>query len=220
MQVTEFALFPTRLLTIQFADVDELNRQLYSLFSTRDEFQGDFNMHPDALNLLSLAGTCPAVGRLRGMLLDGLQRWLKAEGVRGDLSAEMVLFSNYAGKGEFTLVHNHNAEVVGIYYVKSADHHEPAVVVPGPDADYDYFAADDGVLVLHDPRFNANLGALRGNDYAKVFPRPGLMLIFPGYLWHSVTPHLGDYRRLALSANFRLRWSTPSNAETWPLDLK
>jgi hypothetical protein len=41
------------------------------------------------------------------------------------------------------------------------------------------------------------------------------MLIFPGFLWHSVTPHLGEFRRLAISANFRLRSSRPSNAETW-----
>jgi len=219
MQVTDYLLFPTRLLTIQYPDVDELNQQLYQLFTTREEFRGDFNMHPDALNLLALADTCPAIARLRGMFLEGLRRWLMAERIQGDLTAEVVLFPNYAGKGEFTLVHNHNAEVVGIYYVKTADHHKPAVVVPETDADYDYFAADDGVLVLHDPRFNANLGALRGNDYAKVFPRPGLMLIFPGYLWHSVTPHLGDYRRLAVSANFRLRWNAPSNAESWPISL-
>jgi hypothetical protein len=45
------------------------------------------------------------------------------------------------------------------------------------------------------------------------------MLIFPGYLWHSVTPHLGDYRRLALSTNFRLRWQTPSHAESWPVSV-
>ena len=39
------------------------------------------------------------------------------------------------------------------------------------------------------------------------------MLLFPGYLWHSVTPHLGEFRRLAFSVNFRLRWEEPAVVE-------
>jgi hypothetical protein len=54
---------------------------------------------------------------------------------------------------------------------------------------------------------------VRVGDYARVYPRPGLMLLFPGYLWHSVTPHLGDFLRLAISVNFRLRWNEPTPAE-------
>ena len=43
----------------------------------------------------------------------------------------------------------------------------------------------------------SELALLGGKDYVKVFPKPGQMLIFPAAVWHSVTPHLGDYRRLA-----------------------
>jgi hypothetical protein len=220
MQTSEYALFPTRLLTIQFPDVGALNQELSDLFATRAEFRDGFDMHPDALNLLRLADTCPAIAGLRGMFLDGLRRWLRAEQVRGELGVDVVLFSNYARQGDFTLVHNHNADVVGIYYVRTADYGRPPVALPDPDGEYDYFAAEDGVLVLHDPRFNANLAAVRTGDYVKVFPRPGLMLLFPGYLWHSVTPHLGAYQRLAISANFSLHWGTPRDAEHWPLVLE
>ena len=220
MQIAEHLLFPTRLLTIQFPDVAGLNQELYRLFATREEFRDDFNMHPDALNLLRLADTCPGIARLRGMFLDGLRRWLRAEKVRGRLTADVVLFSNLAGKGDFTLVHNHNADVVGIYYVRTAQYDRPAVEMPDPEGEYDYFASEDGALILHDPRFNANLATVRSADYAKVFPRPGLMLLFPGYLWHSVTPHLGDFQRLAISANFSLRWSSPGNAESFPLNVE
>ncbi|MEA2625801.1 MAG: hypothetical protein QOD06_1846 [Candidatus Binatota bacterium] len=214
MQVTEHALFPTRLVTIQF-DAPGLNEEVARRFATGDEFAGDFDMHPDSQNLLVLADRWPAIGRLRTMFLDGLRVWLRGERAFGELATEMVLFSNYAARGEFTLVHNHEADVAGIYYVTTAEYDRPALVVADPAGEYDYFAAEDGVLVLHDPRFNANLGALGSADYAKVYPRPGLMLIFPGFLWHSVTPHLGEFRRLAISANFRLRSSRPSNAETW-----
>src|SRR5262245_47520154 len=103
VQVSEYALFPTRLVTLQFAGVGETNRQLAGLFGQGGRFGDDFDMHPDSLNLLSLAGECPPVARLREMFLEGLRHWLTAEQVRGPLSAEMVLFSNYAGKGDFTL---------------------------------------------------------------------------------------------------------------------
>ena len=217
MQISEFALFPTRLLSLHFADAEAMNAELYDLFDKGERFHDGFDMHPDSLNLLSLAESHPAVGRLRNMLLEGLRQWLRAEGVKGPLGADMVLFSNFASRGDFTVVHNHNADLVGIYYVRTAEYERPGVHLPDPDAEYDYFAAEDGALLLHDPRFNANLAAVRARDYAKVFPRPGLMLIFPGYLWHSVTPHLGDFRRLALSANFSLRWPGGPKAETWPV---
>ena len=218
MQVSEFALFPTRLLAIQFPDADGLNDELFRLLTTGDEFATGFDMHPDALNLLRKADSCPAVARVRGLLMDGLRRWLAAEGVRGPLTADATLFCNLAARGESTPAHNHSADVVAVYYVRTAPTDRPAVAVPDPDGDYDYFAAEDGALILHDPRFNANLAASRHGDYAKVFPRPGLMVLFPGYLWHSVTPNQRDERRLALSANFSLRWDKPNNAEAWRVD--
>src|SRR5262249_8265810 len=150
MHVTEYALFPTRLLTIQFPDVAELNAELDALFSSREEFRHQFDMHPDSLNLLRLAETTPALARVRELFPDGLGRWLQAERVAGPREVEMVLFSNCASKGEFTLVHNHNADVVGIYYVRTAQYDHPPLVLPDPEGEYDYFAAEDGTLVLHD----------------------------------------------------------------------
>jgi hypothetical protein len=215
MHVREYSLFPTRLLTIQFPDVDELNEELYRLFSSSEEFRDGFDMHPDALNLLHLADRFPVIARVRRIFREGVTRWLRTEKVHGVAGVDVVLFSNYAARGEFTMVHNHSADLVAVYYVRTAATDRPVVEIPTPDGDYNYFAAEDGALVLHDPRFNANLAAVQVGDYVKVFPRPGLLVVFPGYLWHSVTPYLGDERRLALSANFHLRWNTPSRAEHW-----
>src|SRR5690242_16752114 len=83
MVVTDYSLFPTRLVTIQFSDADDLNGDLCDLFRGRSEFAAGFNMHPDALNLLRLAGAVPAVARLRDMFLEGLKCWLAAERVDG-----------------------------------------------------------------------------------------------------------------------------------------
>jgi hypothetical protein len=211
MEVMDYGLFPTRLVTIQFPDTDTLNEELCQLFEGQRGFADGFNMHPDALNLLQMADTIPALFRLRDMFLEGLKHWLAIERVTLPEAVDLVLFSNYARKGELTLVHNHNADLVGIYYARTANHDRPPLY--HPDSNDDYFEVGDGVLVLHDPRFNANLAAVGNRDHVKVFPRPGLMLIFPGYLWHSVTPHQGEFRRLSLSMNFTLRWPGGSIAE-------
>src|SRR5438552_259543 len=91
MHARDYALFPTRLLTLQFDDTDELNQDIYKLFTTQQEFREQFDMHPDALNLLRLAGTNASIARLRGLFLDGLGRWLGAEGLQGEHTGEMVL---------------------------------------------------------------------------------------------------------------------------------
>lgn len=215
MQIETFALFPTRLVSAQFDGTADLNAELAAFLAARAA--GDFNMHPDALNLLRLADACPAIGRLAGLFREGLQAWLRFEKGAPPCGVDVVLFSNYAHRGEFTAAHNHNADVVAVYYAQVPDHARPPVFLPTPGGEDDYFAQEDGALLLHDPRFNANLAGSGQRDYVKVFPRPGLMVLFPGYLWHSVTPHLGERPRLAISANFRLRWPETDNAETWAL---
>jgi hypothetical protein len=204
MEVTNHMLFPTRLVTIQFPETQTVNAELCHWFESSTTFSAGSGMHPDALNLLHFAPSVPAVARVRDMFLAGVKHWLAFEQIASPSEVDLVLFSNYAATGELTLVHNHNADLVGIYYVRTAPYE--CAPVPGPPEEEDYFEARDGVLVLHDPRFNANLAAVCTRDYLKIFPRPGLMLIFPAYVWHSVTPHLGAVRRLALSMNITLRW--------------
>jgi hypothetical protein len=210
MHVEEYSLFPTRLLTIQFPETNDLNSQLCRLFDERREFAGGFDMHPDSLNLLSLVDQQPAIARLRGMFLEGCERWLSAEKAGKPKSVDLVMFSNYAAQGELTLAHNHNADLVGIYYARTPKHDRPAVCEP--DESDDYFDVGDGQLVLHDPRFNANFAATGQRDYVKIAPRPGLMLIFPANVWHSVTPHRGETKRLSFSMNFTFHWREGSNA--------
>lgn len=203
MEVTDYAFFPTRVVTIQFPDTAPLNADLCDLFERRPELDDRFNMHPDALNLLRLADTVPAIEQLRSMFITGVKHWLEAEGIAGPEGIDLLLFSNRMGRGESTVVHNHHADLIGVYYARTADsNRQPISSADGED----YFEAGDGVLLLHDPRFNANLTSIFHRDHIKVYPRPGLMLIFPAYVWHSVTPHHGDFHRLAFSMNFTLRW--------------
>lgn len=210
MYITRHHLFVTTLLTVEFPDTSGLDEELCRLVERRGAPAAGFNMHPDALNLLDLADTEPAVARLRAMFLEGLGRWLEAEGISGASGVDLVLFSNHASKGEMTLVHNHSADLVGIYYARTPDRDRRPV--QQADEEDDYFDPGDGLLILHDPRFNANLAAVGLRDHVKVHPRPGLMLLFPAYLWHSVTPHRGEQSRLSLSMNFTLHWPRQAGA--------
>ncbi len=214
MHVADYRLFPTRLVTLQFPDTAALDEELSSLMETQSGAGVDFNMHPDAMNLLNLAETNPAIARLRAMFAEGFRRWLALEKIDGVEEADFVLFSNYAAKGEQTLVHNHNADLVGIYYARTARHDRPPV--HEPDHADDYFDPGDGLLVLHDPSFNANLCSIRRRDHVKIYPRPGLMLVFPAYVWHSVTPHQGEFPRLSFSMNCTLRWKGTARAQRHP----
>jgi hypothetical protein len=203
MEVTDYAFFPTRVVTIQFPDTGPLNAALCDLLEHQPELDDRSNTHPDALNLLRLAGAVPAIDQLRSMFIAGVKRWFDAEGIAGPEGIDLLLFSNRMGRGESTIAHNHRTDLIGIYYARTAAaHREPISPADGDD----YFEAGDGVLVLHDPRFNANLTSVSHRDHVKVFPRPGLMLIFPAYVWHSVTPHRGESHRLSFAMNFTLRW--------------
>ena len=205
MEVTDYAFFPTRVVTIQFPDSGPLNADLCDLLEQRPELDDRSNTQPEALNLLRLADTVPAIEQLRSLFIAGVKHWLKAEGIAGLEGVDLLLFCNRMGRGESTIAHNHHTDLVGIYYARTADSDRPPISPADSD---DYFAAGDGVLVLHDPRFNANLTSLSHRDHVKVFPRPGLMLIFPAYVWHSVTSHHGEFHRLSFAMNFRLRWPT------------
>ena len=203
MEVMEYAFFPTRVVTIQFPDTGTLDAELCDLMARRPELDDRSNTHPDALNLLRLANTVPAIEQLKSMFISGAKRWLEAEGIAGSEGVDLLLFSNRMGRGDSTIAHNHNTDLIGVYYARTAVSDRPPI---SPADDEDYFEAGDGVLVLHDPRFNANLTSLSHRDHIKVFPRPGLMLIFPAYVWHSVTSHRGEFHRLSFAMNFTLRW--------------
>ncbi len=119
MEVTDYAFFPTRVVTIQFTDSASLNGQLCELFERRPELDDRFNMHPDAQNLLRMADTVPAIEQLRSMFITGVRHWLEVEGIAEPDAIDLLLFSNRLSRGDFTIVHNHHADLIGIYYART-----------------------------------------------------------------------------------------------------
>ncbi len=81
MQVTDYAFFPTRVITIQFDDTTQMNAELCELLESRPDLDDRFNLQPEALNLVRLADTVPAIAQLRSMFIAGAKRWLEVEGM-------------------------------------------------------------------------------------------------------------------------------------------
>ena len=203
MRVTEYNLFPTKLLSLQFPDVDDFNQGLYDTFTRIEDHQKpEYFANADHTNLLDLAPAHPCIGRVHEMFLEGLEMWLQSAALIGEYDVSTLMFANYAKQHQFTITHNHVAHVVGVYYVKTATGPDaPDQTAQGPATPWDQ---DNGGVDFHDPRFNASLVDLSGDHYFKIQPTAGQMLLFPGFLWHSVTPNLEIFRRLSMSVNFHL----------------
>ena len=102
-------------------------------------------------------------------------------------------WANVSESGHFNMPHVHSATFwSAVYYVSVGD-------------------GQGGELVLHDPRMPGlimHAPQLRdrgpGPDVAAKFePEPGLMILFPGWLSHSVEPWQGTGQRISVAMNIR-----------------
>ncbi|MBI1300430.1 MAG: hypothetical protein GC137_02115 [Alphaproteobacteria bacterium] len=192
--------FPTRVCVKQSGDPALLS-DLKSMFKEEKRFlREDYPDVADSENLALLDQKYPVLKHVKDFMLSGMIDWLKAEGVEGEFTVKTHLFANYSKKGGFVPFHNHLSNVSGVFYVSVPDFNDKPLFFQGTHADY--WRQDQGVLILHDPRFNASLAEHTSKQYAKFFPRPGMGIIFPSYLYHSVTPHFEDEDRVSLAINF------------------
>lgn len=203
-EVQSHLVFPTRVTTISWQETEEMNAELLSIFDGNETYQReDYLESSDSSNMLDMCETVPAIAKLRDLFFHGLSCWMKAEGIAGKYTAQMLMFPVYSLPGQFVPAHNHLAHVSAVYYVRTDNYTDHELVEYGDAADY--FRSDGGILLLHDPRFNASLMDLTKRDSVKIFPRPGLMVVLPGYLWHSGTPNYSGFNRLAIVGDFLLQ---------------
>ena len=102
-------------------------------------------------------------------------------------------WANVSGVGAFNFPHVHGGTFwAAVYYVRAGE-------------------GEGGQLVLHDPRMPglrmhapgmrfANLGP---ELKAEIKPEDGLMVLFPGWLSHSVEPWQGSGERISVAMNIR-----------------
>ena len=84
---------------------------------------------------------------------------------------------------------------------------------------------EGGALVLHDPRMPGlrmhaphyrykDLGA---DVTAEIKPKPGLMVLFPGWVLHHVEPWHGTGMRISVAMNIRAVQPAQRNSATTPM---
>ena len=102
-------------------------------------------------------------------------------------------WANVSGDGAFNMAHVHGGSYWScVYYVSVGE-------------------GEGGQLVLHDPRMPGL--RMHAPDYrfkdlgaevtASIKPKPGLMVLFPGWLLHHVEPWHGSGERISVAMNIR-----------------
>jgi uncharacterized protein (TIGR02466 family) len=198
--------FPTLVGMFRFPDSESVNRELSELVLARERTEpnvqhanvGGWHSKPD---LLEWPGA--AVQTLKGWMTEATNRMIgstleqmKAGGItrpfNGSLS--MYAWANVSRRGNYHSLHNHPGSCwSGVYYVDT-----------GGPADPQHPAA--GVIDLHDPRPFTEMTYVPGEPYGQKYsirPEPGMMLLFPGFLYHFVHPHFNDGNRISIAFNVR-----------------
>lgn len=198
-----YDLFPTTVMTFEH-NAPALNGALAEHFLTHPRYsRGDQAEQSDYLNLMDLTGETEELAGLQRMFEAALADYCRAVDWRGDFDLSMQMFPNVAPARHYVPSHNHVAHIAAVYYVQTPPFEDRPLVDAESDMT-DYWRPEEGVLILHDPRFNASLNG-GWQHFARVYPKPGLMIMFPAFLWHEVTPHFSNAPRLSVAANFTLR---------------
>lgn len=113
--------------------------------------------------------------------------------IQAPLRWSVDAWANVSGPGAFNMPHVHGGTYwAAVYYVRVGD-------------------GQGGELVLHDPRMPGlrmhapgvrfkNLGP---EVKAEIKPKEGLLVLFPGWLSHSVEPWQGSGERISVAMNIR-----------------
>jgi len=132
-------------------------------------------------------------------------------GFQGGLETENV-WANLSGPGAFNNPHHHhNDALAGVYYPSQwiddgvptfnwLDKNQPATLELGVGN-----TGPGGALVLMDPAYGTrvNLRKSKATEFVQgqqhIYPVSGLLILFPSYLVHYVTPFTEDRTRMSVS---------------------
>jgi uncharacterized protein (TIGR02466 family) len=193
--------YPTPIRRHLHAGVQEFNRELAArILELREHAPGKRlsnvgGWHSDD-QLLQTLGE-PYAGRLARMFMDDVREAFAAvteaeEPLPATVSIEA--WANVNTRGDTNVPHIHGGcPWSGVYYVACDT---------GPAA--------GGGLVFADPRTAALMvvhpyNPFKGANHITLTPEPGVMVVFPSFLYHGVQPYLGDSPRISIAFNLLAR---------------
>jgi hypothetical protein len=136
----------------------------------------------------------PVLKQLQSLFVDGFYE-LASSFEENTLTREMVekMVSANVGKlplmkkGDYKRVHGHtNAIAFAVFYLTDVDN-----------------TRHGGQLILKDPSFHSNFSFHPPEDFA-IDTKKNRLVIAPAYVWHEVTPYLGDEDRITVVINLHL----------------
>jgi uncharacterized protein (TIGR02466 family) len=187
-------LFATPVVTDQLPQADSINAELAPLILAR--------MAGDAGMSVSNRGGWHSQRDLSEWVGDGARLILRHAQALADAHTEKPqagvtwqtdAWANVSAGGHFNMPHVHGGTFwSAVYYVAVGE-------------------GQGGELVLHDPRMPAlqmhapgvRFRGLGAEGEVAITPRPGLMVLFPGWLAHSVEPWQGSGQRISIAMNLR-----------------
>jgi putative 2-oxoglutarate-Fe(II)-dependent oxygenase superfamily protein len=191
---TALRLWPTLVTRRRALDGDQADAALADI-------ELGFRRNPRARDLWQLKTAW--ISRLRRLVLDAAEEWLKRAGIPGYRPVLRRAWVNHYERGQLIQPHTHGSTPLAVLLYLEAQASRSRWGVSKPT---DCTPADGGALVLLDPRAGRDLlpRSPRDRPYAALQPAKGELIVMPGYLWHYSTPSLSE-RRDCLSANIGLR---------------
>lgn len=194
------SLFSTPLMRVICPDSEATNRGLKQLVLDKESTEpgqersnvGGWHSLPDLL-----LWQAPEIETLKGWITAAVKQVTQITSrTKGEVSGklEMHAWANISRRNAYNKIHHHpNHTWSGVYYVAIGE----------SDSDW----PESGVLEFLDPRFGVDMLDVPGNPFGgkvRVEPAPGMMLLFPSWLYHYVNPYQGDDTRISIAFNVKV----------------
>jgi uncharacterized protein (TIGR02466 family) len=195
-------LFPMPLLKYRWPDSEALNRDLRKVIISRmEEASGKSNWYgsniggwhsPKDMAVWPEPCVAQLMGRIQALVREMVSRVVDKPQPEHLQGWRLCAWANVNRHGERNESHDHSGEKdtlwSGIYYVDPGDGGVPA---SGHTRFEDRSGVPKEVIRNPDPFEREH----------SITPDPGLMVIFPGKLWHRVEPFLGGGPRITVAFN-------------------
>jgi len=194
--------FPTPILQHHFENTEGLNTALNRIVQKHEKRKpGKQVSLVDGWHSETdlLAWPEPEIQTLRQMIFEAVQYM---SNVVSDTTASPLAFpvaaaeawANVSRDRAYHKVHNHMGSTwSGVYYVATGTSNRSA--------------PDSGTIEFLDPRPNGESGTLVGAPFTSKLrfqPEPGLMVLFPSWIYHYVNPFRGKGTRISIAFNLNL----------------
>ena len=194
-------LWPTTLVQRSLPGHEQANPALAALIGELEAGNRDLTTDYREGNLL--AHDHPALQWLKQCVNKTAVDFLERQGLDYPVDWTLHGWANVNRLGDYHDLHNHpHSYLSGTYYV--------AVPSGTPEAGRRNDLSP-GAISFYDPRPQANMNAIRGDAQISpqytIYPRPGMILMWPSFLHHLVHPNLTSQERISISFNLVLKWS-------------